>query len=146
MTAVLKASMGEAAAFLSDDHGEDNLLKVLTALAGGSERLTYFQATPSTGDKARTLTTEATKLTALSLKMGTTGDANDTDLDVEVDGNVVASVSINNAEADGTVKSADLSTPVDIPAGSTVELVVSAVTTNPANGEATAVLSPLSVE
>ena len=106
----------------------------------------YYQATPSTGDKARLIVAKDTYLTTLGLKMGTTGSTTSTDLDVEVDGSVVASVSVLPGDADGTFNQADLATPVLIPAGSTVELVVSQISTSPAEGEGVAVLSPALLE
>lgn len=146
MTAILKKSLGEAAAFISDEHGDDNLYKVLSSLASGSARLDHFEAALSAASKAQLLAIEATKLTGFAMKLGTTGTAGQTDVDVEVDGAVVASLSVSNAEADGTYKALDLSTPIDIPAGSTVELVVSAVPTAGANLEASAVLSPVALQ
>lgn len=143
--ATLKRSIGEAGAFFDDSHGEDNLLAVLTALASSSgETIGYSQATPATGVKGALLADSKSKLSNIYVKVGTTGDANSTDFDVNVNGVQVGQLTVDNTEADGTSKGLALN--VDLEPGDLVELEVTAVATNAADASATVRLKPVTVE
>lgn len=147
MTATLKRALGEAGAFIDDSSGRPSrLVEALAALAEGSANLRGQQAVPATAVLDAMVAQLATKLQGLTLLMGTTGTATGAILELHVDGSAVASVTIDNTEDDGTVKSATLTAPIDVPAGSLVELVVAAIPTAGADLAATARLSPLVVE
>jgi len=143
-TATLKKSLGDGGAFICDSHGDDNLLDVLTALSNAGEVLTCKEASPTTGIKASLLTDVASRLGTLVIKAGTCGTANQTDVDVNIDGVQAAQLSIDNADTDGTVVSEEID--VAVPASSLVEIEFTAVATGAANVTATLRLKPVTVE
>jgi hypothetical protein len=142
--ATLKRSLGEAGAFFDDSNGADNLMKVLQALASSGEALTYFQATPTTGVKASVLADSPTYLSTLYIKAGTAGTASATTVAVLINGVSKATLTIDNAEADGTAKGVAVNLPLE--AGDEVTLSVTAAATGVANLSATARLKPIAVE
>lgn len=143
--AILKRSLGEAAAFFDDSNGQDNLLKVLQAMAASQgETIGYSQATPTTGVKGALLCDSPTMLANIYVKAGTCGTAGQSDFDVNVNGVQVAQISIGNAEADGTAKG--LAINVELEAGDLVELELTAAATNAADLAATVRLKPVTVE
>lgn len=147
MTAVLKRSLGEAGAFIDESSGRaSRLYEALAALAEGSMNLTGDQTTPSVAALSQFVATKAMRLQSLALNMGTAGSSGQTDVAVDVDGSDVATVTVDNADADGSTNLADLSTPVDIAAGSVVKLEVTAIPGSGANLTATAMFSALQVE
>ncbi len=143
--ATLKRSLGEAGAFLDDSNGQDNLIDVLQAMAASSgETIGYSQATPTTGIKGALLCDTPTQLANVYMKAGTCGTAGTNTVAVLVNTVSVATLSIGNAEADGTYKG--LAIDLDLEAGDLVELQVTAVGTGVANLSATVRLKPVTVE
>ena len=109
-------------------------------------QMLLWQAAPALATLDAMVAEKATKLQGLTLLMGTTGTAGATTLELHIDGAPVASATIDNTDADGTVESATLTAPIDVPVGSLVELVVSVIPTAGADLVATARLSPLVIE
>ena len=143
--ATLKRSLGEGGAFIDDSHGDSNLYAVLQALAASSgEVLSYFQASPTTGVKATILADSPTTLATVYAKAGTAGTAGTSTIDVLVNGVSQGTLSIDNAEADGTSKG--LAYNVELEAGDEVRLSVTAVATGAADLSATVRLKPVTVE
>lgn len=143
--ATLKRSLGEGGAFIDDSHGDSNLYAVLQAMAASSgETLSYNQATPTTGVKASILADSPTTLSTLYIKAGTAGTAGASTVAVLVNGVSQGTLSIDNAEADGTYKG--LALDIEIEAGDQVDLSVTAVATGAADLVATARLKPVTVE
>lgn len=143
--AILKRSLGEAGAFFDDSNGQDNVLKVLQAIAASSgEAIGYSEATPSTGVKGALLCDTPTTLANVYVKAGTCGTSGQSDFDVNVNGVQVSQLSIDNAEADGTAKGLAIS--LELEAGDLVELEVTAVATGAADLAATVRLKPVTVE
>lgn len=143
--AILKHSLGEAGAFFDESNGSPNLYAVLAALCASSgEALNYNQATPTVGVKASTLADSPTTLATLYVKAGTAGSAGASTVAVLVNGVSKGSLTIDNAEADGTSKGLAINLPVE--AGDQVDLSVTAVATGVANLVATVRLKPVTVE
>ncbi len=144
-TATLKKSLGEGGAFIGDSHGEDQLLAVLTALANASgEPLSFKQAIATTGIKASILADVASKLGNLIIKVGTTGSAGQTDIDVNINGVQVGQLVVTNTEANGISKTLKLGDAVA--AGDLIEIEFTAVATANADVTATVRLNPVTVE
>lgn len=144
MTATLKASMGEAHAWLSDDHGDDNLLDVLTALAEGPNPLTAHQATIATAVLAGMVAYKAFKLKSFSAAAATTGSAGSTIVELNHNGVTVASITIDNTDADGTVTHVALD--VDVAVGDTLEIEVDTAPTSGAGLNTTATMSAVALQ
>jgi len=142
--ATLKRSLGDGGAFISDEHGDDNLLAVLTALASMGEPLSIKEASPSTGIKASMVADVSSKIGTLYVNVGTTGTANSTTVQVLVNGSSVGSLSVSNTEADGTKKG--LAVDQNISAGDLIEINFSAVATGAANVAATIRVKPITIE
>lgn len=143
--AILKRSLGEAGAFIDDSNGDTNLHAVLAALCASSgEALAYTQATPTTGVKETILADSPTTLSTLYVKAGTAGTAGASTVAVLVNGVSKGTLTIDNAEADGTAKGLSLNLPIE--AGDEVSISVTAVATGAANLSATARLKPVTVE
>jgi hypothetical protein len=143
--ATLKRSLGEAGAFFDASNGADKLLDVLQALAASSgETIGYSQATPSTGIKGALLCDTPTMLSNVYMKAAVCGTAGTTSIKVNVNGVQKATLSIGNAEADGTAKG--LAIGLKLEAGDLVELEVSAVGTGATGLSATVRLKPVTVE
>jgi hypothetical protein len=143
--ATLKRALGEAGAFFDDSNGADNLLAVLQALAASSgETIGYSQATPTTGIKGALLCDSPTKLSNVYMKAVTAGTSGTSTVAVLVNSVSRATLSIGNAEADGTAKG--LAIDIDLEAGDLVELQVTAVATGAATLAATVRLKPVTVE
>lgn len=147
MSAVLKRSLGEAGAFIDESNGRPSrLYEVLAALAEGSVSAKGFQAVIATAVLDQFIAPTAMRLQAFLTNAGTTGSAGSTVVNVDVDGTDVATLTTLNTDADGITKTADLSTPVDIAAGSVVKLEVTTAPTAGADLTATAMFSGLQVE
>lgn len=148
MTATLKKSLGEGGAFVGDSHGEDNLHAVLKALAeGGSQSLNAIQATVAAGIIGALLTDVATKLSSLRIAVGTTGSAGQTDVVVNLDGTAqTGTATVLNTDANGTKDTVTFDPPIDVPAGTLVEIEVTAAPTAGADLTASAHLSNVTVE
>lgn len=143
--ATLKRSLGEAGAFFDESNGQDNLLAVLQALAASSgETIGYSQATPTTGIKGALLCDSPTKLSNVYMKAVVAGTAGTSTVAVLVNSVSVATLSVGNAEADGTYKG--LAIELDLEAGDLVELEVTAVGTGATGLSATVRLKPVDVE
>lgn len=143
--ATLKRSLGEGGAFIDDSHGDTNLYGVLQALCASSgEAITYTQAVPTTGVKNSILADSPTTLSTLYIKAGTAGTAGASTVAVLVNGVSKGSLTIDNAEADGTSKG--LAIDLAIEAGDEVAISVTAVATGVANLSATVRLKPVTVE
>lgn len=143
--ATLKRSLGEAGAFFDDSNGADNLMAVLQALAASSgETIGYSQATPTTGIKGAVLADSPTMLANVYMKADVAGTAGTNTVAVLVNSVSIATLSIGNAEADGTAKG--LAIDLAIEAGDLVELQVTAVGTGASGLSATVRLKPVAVE
>lgn len=140
----LKKSLGEGGAFIGDSHGEDRLLDVLTALANGGDSISAKQAVATTGIKASMVVDSPSRIGTLYVNVGTTGDGNQTDVDVLVNGVSKGQIIIDNTEADGFKQG--LAVNVDVEAGDLVEIDFTAVATNNANVAATVRMKPVTVE
>lgn len=145
-TATLSKVLKEAQGLTDDSNGGvSSLYEVLAALAagGGGDLSVPLIASPSVAVVATKPVARATRLGALAVTLSTTGTANSTDVDVLVDGVVVASASVDNTDADGVV---DLSVlDVEVPAGSLVTISVTAVATGAAGLAATLSFEPVKV-
>lgn len=143
--ATLKRSLGEAGAFFDSSHSQDNLLAVLQALAASSgETIGYSQATPTTGIKGAILCDSPTRLANVYMKAGVAGTAGATTVAVLVNSVSKATLTVDNAEADGTAKG--LAINLALEAGDLVELSVTAVGTGATGLSATVRLKPVAVE
>jgi len=143
--ATLKRSLGEAGAFFDDSHGADNLMDVLQALAASSgETLPYAEATPVVGIKATLLADSPTTLANVYAKVGVTGTAGATTFAVLVNSVSKATLTIGNAELDGTSKGLAINLPIE--PGDLVQLSVTAVATGATNAVGTVRLKPVTVE
>jgi hypothetical protein len=141
----LKRTLGEAGAGLDDSNGADRLLDVLQALAASSgETIGYSQATPSTGIKGCVLCDSPSLLANVYMKADVAGTAGTTTVAVLVNNVSKATLSIDNAEADGTAKG--LAIGLKVEAGDKVELSVTAVGTAATGLSATVRLKPVTVE
>lgn len=130
MRATLKDSLGEGGAFIDDSHGDDNLIDVLKALAEGGGDLDAFQVTIAAATIASKVIDKPTTLHSFWTHVAVCGTAGQTDVDLVVNGAVVAQLVTDNAEADGTSKaSSDADLPLELAAGDLVQLVVSAAPT-----------------
>jgi hypothetical protein len=145
MTATLKSYMGRGGGGLDDSMGFDNLYDVLKALAEvAGEKLHAYQATIATATIGSMIADKAGTLTSFRIAAATTGTANDTDVQVQVNGVNQQELTIDNTEADGTKKSATLA--VAIAEGDLIELVVTAAPTGGAGLTASASVLPVTVE
>lgn len=144
--ATLKKFMGNAGAGLDESHGSDNLYDVLKALAEGlATSVTAYQATIATATIASFVADATGTLKRFRITAGTTGTADDTDVQVHLNGASQGELTIDNTDADGIKKvSSDLD--VGIVAGDLIELVVSAAPTSGADLSATAFIYPVVVE
>lgn len=129
-TAILKGLTGEAGAGFDESHGAPNrLVVVLQALADSGSNLDVTQATIAAATIASRVVDKATRLLNLSVSVAVCGTAGDTDIDVEVNGTVVATLTVDNADADGIKKTTgDIN--VAVPAAALVEIIVSAAPTS----------------
>lgn len=144
MTATLKKALGEGHAFLSDEHGSDNLYKVLAALAEGPNPLTAHQATIATAVLAGMVAYKPMKLKSFSAAVATCGTDGSTVVELNQNGTAVASITIANDDADGTVTHVDLD--LDVAKGDVLEIEVATAPTGGSGLNATATFSPAAVE
>lgn len=145
MLATLKRSLGEAGAFIDDSHGENQLYKVLKALA---EQGTVY------GAQLATITAvafggftvdQATKLHSLMTRVAVCGTAGQTDVRVRVNGTLVGGTATTlNTDADPTVVTVALD--IELAAGDFVELVVTAAPTGGTGLTGSLRMSPVTVE
>jgi hypothetical protein len=146
-TSTLKQSLGEGLAHIDDSHGDDNLYDVLKTLAVNPPReLSGEQSTPATATLESYTAAKATKLQSLSLTMGTSGTSGAATVTLDVATVTVATVTVDNTDADGTTNAASIQAPIDIPAGSLVELIVTAIPGSGADLVASALISGVTVE
>lgn len=143
MTATLKKTLGDAGAFLADDHGDDNLHAVLKAMAEEGAALNAYQATVATAIIGGHVVDKPSKLRNFRIDVGTTGTAGSTVVEVNVNGTQKGELTVDNADADGTGKSVDLD--VDLVAGDVVTIEVTTAPTAGANLVATARMRPVTV-
>lgn len=143
-TATLKQWIGDAGSGMDKSHGGDRLYDVLKAIAEAlSQLLTAHQATIATATLSGLVVDKATKLIGLRTEVGVCGTADDTTVQVHLNGVSQGELTTGNAEADGTKKSLVLD--VDLVAGDVVELVVSAAPTAGDTLNATAILNPITI-
>lgn len=144
MTATLKQSLGEGHAFFSDEHGDDNLLDVLKAVAEGPNQLSAHQTTIATAVLTGMVAYKAFRLKSFSAAIATTGTAGSTVVELNHNGTAVASITIANTDADGTVTHVDLD--LAIAKGDTLEIEVDTAPTAGSGLNATATMSPVVVQ
>lgn len=126
----LKESLGEAAAFIDDSHGEPRLLTVLKALASGGNPLDAEQATVATDVIGTKVVSAPAYLTGLRIRVGTTGTAGSTTVQARLNGVGQGSgVTVANTDADGTSVAEVFDPPVELVAGDLVEIEVTAAPT-----------------
>lgn len=129
--ATLKKTLGEGGAFFDDSSGEDNLYDVLKALAEGHSDLDAYQAAAATAVIASKIIDKPTRLHSFRLNVAVAGTAGQTDVDLVVNGDVIATLTVDNADADGTsVESEAAALPLDLAEGDLVQLEVSAAATD----------------
>lgn len=132
MLATLKSALGDGGSFFGDSHGEDNLYKVLKALAEEGAPLNARQATIATGIIGGMLVDKATKGVALRIAIGTTGDSGSTSVRAKLNGTLTgATATIANTAADGTKAAVALD--IALVAGDLLEIEVTAAATNAAD-------------
>lgn len=128
----LVQELGETGANTDRSSGKDNLYDVLKAFAQGpANDLDARQDTVATGLIASRILTSEAKITGLKIRVGTTGTATTTTVQVLKNGVSQGALSIANTEADGTLKSLVLD--VDCVADDYIEINVSAAPTGGAN-------------
>lgn len=146
MTATLKKSLGEAAAFIDESHGTDRLYDVLKTLAeNGAEMLTDKLATIATGLLSGFVVDKPSKLIGLRTSVGVCGTADSTTVQVLVNSVSKGELTTANDDADGTKKSLVI-TPLALAAGDLVQLNVSAAPTAGEDLVATVRMQPVTVE
>lgn len=153
MTApTLKKTLGEAGAWLADDHGESNLYDLALAAVKYGSALTVRQATIATGVVFAYVAQFDGVIGNLSMVVGTTGTSGSTTVVVNKNGTALATApaSIANTDADGTGNSTDLSgdAAAAFVAGDVIELEVTAApgTSSGANLDLALHLRPASVQ
>jgi hypothetical protein len=128
----LEQNLGETGAYTDRSSGKDNLYDVIKAMAQGpANDLDARQDTVATGLIASRILTGDVKLTGLKIRVGTTGTAGSTTVQVLKNGVSQGSLTIANTDADGTLSS--LSLDVDCEADDYIEINVSAAPTAGAN-------------
>jgi len=141
----LKQLLGNAGAGIDESHGTDRLYDILKAmLEGNSETISDIQATVATGLLAGIIADGEAKLVSLRVKVGTTGTAGATTIQILLNGASQGELTVDNTDTDGTEKS--LALDVDITAGDVLQLNVSAAPTGGANMIASARLQPVAIE
>lgn len=143
----MKASLGEAGAFFDESSGYDNLFKILQAIASaGGPPLSVKTVSPTTGIKASLVCDVKTRLGTLYVKVGTTGSAGATTVQVLKNGVALTDVvTVDNAEADGVYKGIAFDDE-QCDSGDLIEINFSAVATSAANVTATLRFAPVLVE
>lgn len=130
MTAILKKALADGQGFTDESHGApDSLYALLKEMVENPPfHLSARQAAASVAILASMMTDKATRLRKFTFRVGVAGSANTSTARVLVNGTAVATLSIANDDADGTIVSDDLD--VAVPAGARVELDVSAAATD----------------
>jgi len=147
MRTTLKKSLGEAAAFIDDSHGEPRLLKVLKSLAKAGENLNAEQATIATAVIGRMVVAEPTSLANLWTHIGTTGTSGSTTVQARINGAGQGDgVTTTNAESDGTAKGEVFDPPLELEPGDLVEIEVTAAPGSGAQLTAALRLQPVTLE
>lgn len=147
MGATLKRSLGEAAAFIDDSHGDDRLYKVLKALAESGNPLDAEQAVIATGVIGSKVVSQEEWLTELLIRIGTTGTAGSTTVQANVNGvGQTPDVTIANTDPDGSTATAVFDPPIQLVPGDLVEIEVTAAPTAGADLTAAAKLQSVLVE
>lgn len=146
---VLKQSLGTDAQALTDESsGEPGLKDVLQALArSAGVTLKGAQAVIAAATLDSFIVDVAGDYVAsLRTEIGTTGVANDTDVELQVNGTLVGGqATTDNTEADGIKKAVTVALP-GLAVGDVVDLVVSAAPTSGADLKASARITSLSIE
>jgi hypothetical protein len=145
--ATLKKSLGEAGAFIDESNGApNNLREVLVALAQAPAPLTAHQPTVATAVIGAMVADGPSTLTGFRTALAVCGTVGDTTVIVRRNGVAVpgATLTTNNADADGTKKAVALD--VDVAEGDLIELVVTVAPTGGTGLTATASFTPVTVE
>lgn len=145
MGVTLKKLLGEAGAGLDESNGGYSTLReVLKTLVQESWfPYTVSQGTVATGTIGFFVAQTPLRLTNFAMDVANQGESGTTTIQVQVDTNDVAELSVANDAQTGSA-SAELN--VEIPAGSTVAIVVTAAADNAAGLIATAQFSKSSIE
>ena len=147
-TAILLKRMGEAGAGLDASYSDDDdkLYDVLAALANQGDSLSAKSAT--TGIKASIVLDSAQKVGTLYVRVGTTGTAGQTDVEVRKNGTLLTpaskTVTVLNTEDDG--HSAGVVIDDDGIAGDLYEIDFTAVATGVADIAATLRMKSVSIQ
>jgi len=141
----LKQNLGETGAYTDRSSGHDNLYDVAVALAAGELPLSGRQDTVATGIIASILLDTDKIIKKLRIKVGTTGSADSTTVQVLKNAVSQGELTIANTEADGTAKALTIAD-VACVAGDLIELSVSAAPTAGANLVASVQLASVLVE
>jgi hypothetical protein len=148
MTATLKKSLADGSGFTDSSHGAaSTLYELLKEMAENPAfHLSARQAVAATGVIGGMVTDKATRLRKLTFTVTDAGSANSSTVQVLVDGVLAtgATLSIIHTEANDFETSVELD--VAVPAGSRVELNVSAIATGATNLVVTAHFNPITVE
>ena len=149
MTApVLKKLLGEGLAGFDESHGApsrlyelmESIVKLGAPLDGGQV------GAISTAVVARRVVDVDSVLGKLSVRVGTTGSAGQTDVQVRVGATLLApTATVLNTDADGTTLSVDMGEAA-VAAGQTVSIEVTAAPTAGADLDATVGIRPASIE
>jgi hypothetical protein len=147
MTITLKRSLGEAGAFINDsENGADTLYDVLNALCTGlSQNVTAYQAVVATGIIASMVVDQDCVLDTLACKLAVCGTLGATTVQLRVNGTAKCTVTIDNADADGTYE-ISAAAGFAVEAGDLVDINVSAAPTGGTGLSATGRLRPVTVE
>lgn len=149
MTApTLKRSLGDGGAAIDESHGAPSILRaVLQAVAKETgPRVQSSDATPGAGTLATYNVLRDGVLQSFRAQAGTTGTANSTDLELRVNGAAVASLSIDNTDADDTIAEGTTSSPVQVIEGDVITIEATAVATGAADLDTDTVVQAAVVE
>jgi hypothetical protein len=148
MTATLRKALSDGQGFTDESHGgASSLYSLLKELSENPPfHLSARQAVAATGILAGMVTDKATRLRKLSFTVTDAGSSGSSTVQVLVDGTLAtgATLSIINTEANNFETTVDLD--VAVPAGSRVELNISAISTGATNLVVTAHFNPITVQ
>jgi len=141
MTVLLKKFMGEAGALLSDSTGFNKLYDVLKELIeGGPVTLPAYQATIATATIAAMVADRVGVITSLRTAIAVCGTADNTTVQVHVNGSSKGELTTAHDDDDGTKKALALTQAVAV--GDLIEIVVSAAPTAGSDLNASVRISP----
>lgn len=131
MTApILKSSLGDGGAAMDESHGAPNrLLPVLQAMAKETGLRLRIVSTPTVSVLDSTVLVRDGVLQFWNVAIADTGSGNSTDLELQVNGTPVATVSVDNTYADDLVFVTELDPPVQVNEGDTVSVEATAIAT-----------------